>query len=158
MELRLEQLERYKSPAVTVGALFFAFSLFTFILSFPPQRAAAEGVTSTTPPEGNSPLRPLEMHIAHNGLVLLRSARVVSIRGPVMTVSTAWGSTEFRWTVQTDLSHFEKRNFGTRFIDQNGKEGSLRSIQAGSTVTITGTLDSDAREPTINADSVRLLK
>lgn len=158
MELRLEQLERYKSPAVTVGALFFVFSLFIFIFSFPPQKAAAEGVISAAPAEGNTPLRPLEMHIAHNGLVLLRSARVVSIRGPVMTVSTAWGSADFQWIVRTDLSHFEKRNFGTRFINRDGGAGSLGSIPAGSTVTITGTLDPAAAEPTIDADSVRLLK
>ena len=151
-------LERYKSTAVVAGGAFFALSLFAFLFSFPPQRAAAEGVAPAAPPEGNTPLCPLEMHIANNGLVLLRSAKVVSVYGPVITVSTAWGSAEFKWTVRTDLTRFERRNFGTRFINQNGAEGSLQSIQAGSLVTITDTLDPAAQEPTIQADSVRLLK
>jgi len=151
-------LERYKSTAVVAGGAFFALSLFAFLFSFPPQRAAAEGVAPAAPPEGNTPLCPLEMHIANNGLVLLRSARVVSLHGNTITVSTAWGSADFTWTVRTDLSHFESRTFGTRFIDRDGKKGSLSGIKVGSVVTITGALDPVAGEPTIDADSVRLLK
>ena len=147
-------------PAViaTVGAVFFAFSLFAFLFSFPPQRAAAEGVAPAAPAEGSTPLRPLEMHIANNGLVLLRSAKVVSVQGNTIMVSTAWGSADFTWTVRTDTSHFETRSFGTRFIDRDGKKGSLSGINVGSVVTITGALDPTAGEPTIDADSVRLLK
>ena len=151
-------LERYKSVAVVAGGAFFALSLFAFLFSFPPQRAAAEGVAPAAPPEGNTPLCPLEMHIANNGLVLLRSARVVSLHGNTITVSTAWGSADFTWTVRTDLIHFETRSFGTRFIDRDGKKGSLSGIKVGSVVTITGALDPVAGEPTIDADSVRLLK
>lgn len=151
-------LERYKSVSVAVGAAFFAFSLFAFLFSFPPQRAAAEGVVPAAPAEGSTPLRPLEMHIANNGLVLLRSARVVSLQGNTITVSTAWGSADFKWTVRTDLSHFETRTFGTRFIDRDGKKGSISGVKIGSVVTITGALDPVAGEPTIDADSVRLLK
>ena len=151
-------LERYKFVAVMAGTAFFTLSLFAFLFSFPPQKAAAEGIASTVPPEGNTPLRPLEMHIANNGLVLLRSAKVVSVQGDTITVSTAWGSADFTWTVRTDTSHFETRSFGTRFIDRDGKKGSLGGVKVGSVVTITGALDPSAGEPTIDADSVRLLK
>ena len=151
-------LERYKSTAVVAGSMFFAFSLFAFLFSFPPQKAAAEGMASTVPPEGSTPLRPLEMHIANNGLVLLRSAKVVSVQGNIIVVSTAWGSADFTCTIRTDLSHFESRSFGTRFIDRDGKKGSLGGVKVGSVVTITGALDPSAGEPTIDADSVRLLK
>ena len=98
------------------------------------------------------------MHIANNGLVLLRSAKVVSVDGNNITVSTAWGSADFKWIIRIDTSHFDKRNFGTRFIDRDGKKGSLVDVQVGSIVTVTGALDPAAQEPTIDADSVRLLK
>lgn len=155
---RLEDFDQYKPLAVTLGSMFFAFSLFSFLFSFPPQRVAADGVSSATPREGSSPLRPLEMHIANNGLVLLRSAKVVWVQGSVLEVSTAWGSADFTWIIHTDLSHFDKRTFGTRFISRDGGKGSLKDIQEGSLVTITGSLDPTAPEPTIAADSVRLLK
>mgnify|MGYP001586058710 CR=1 FL=1 len=159
MELNLERLERYKSVAVAAGSAFFAFSLFMFLFSFPPQKAEAqESAATANAAAASSHLRPLEMHIANNGLVLLRSAKVVSVAGKVITVRTAWGSADFIWTIRTNASRFETRTFGTRFIDKDGKAGSLGGIYAGALVTITGALDPNAEEPTIDADSVRLLQ
>lgn len=159
MELNLERLEQYKSVAIAAGSAFFAFSLFMFLFSFPPQRAEAqESTAAANTAAASKNLRPLEMHIANNGLVLLRSAKVVSINGKIITVRTAWGSADFTWIVRTNASHFEKRTFGTRFIDKDGKAGSLGGVQAGMLVTITGALDSTAEDPTIDADSVRLLE
>ena len=152
-------LERYKSFAVIAGSAFFAFSLFIFLFSFPPQTAEAqENVAAAKAVAASRHLRPLEMHIANNGLVLLRSAKVVSVSGTTMVVNTAWGSADFKWTVRTNSSHFEARNFGTRMLDRDGKKGSLGSVQPGMLVTITGVLDSTAEEPTVDADSVRLLE
>ncbi len=158
MNLDLD-LERYKSFAVMTGSAFFAFSLFIFLFSFPPQKAEAqENVATANAAVASSHLRPLEMHIANNGLVLLRSAKVVSVSGTTLIVNTAWGSADFTWTVRTNASHFESRSFGTRMLDRDGKKSSFGSVQPGMLVTITGALDSTAQVPTIDADSVRLLE
>ena len=148
------------------SAVFFAFSLAAFFFSLPAQSAAAEGrpaFASASMPAAaaaatGSSLWPLEIHIANNGLILLRSARVVSISGSTLTVSTAWGSSDFTWTVQTNATRFETRDFGTRFLNRDGKKSSLANIQEGDLVTITGALDPAAQEPVIKADSVRNLE
>ena len=147
------------------SAVFFAFSLAAFFFSLPAQSAAAEGrpaFASASMPAAaaaaGSSLWPLEIHIANNGLILLRSARVVSISGSTLTVSTAWGSSDFTWTVQTNATRFETRDFGTRFLNRDGKKSSLANIQEGDKVTITGALDPAAQEPVIKADSVRNLE
>ena len=147
------------------SAVFFAFSLAAFFFSLPAQSAAAEGrpaFASASMPAAaaaaGSSLWPLEIHIANNGLILLRSARVVSISGSTLTVSTAWGSSDFIWTVQTNATRFETRDFGTRFLNRDGKKSSLANIQEGDKVTITGALDPAAQEPVIKADSVRNLE
>ena len=152
-------LERYKSFAVIAGSAFFAFSLFIFLFSFPPQTAEAqENVAAANAVAASRHLRPLEMHIANNGLVLLRSAKVVSVSGITLVVNTAWGSADFMWTVRTNAKKYESRDFGTRMLDRDGKKGSLESVRPGMLVTITGVLDSTAEEPTVDADSVRLLE
>ena len=158
MNLDLD-LERYKSFAVIAGSAFFAFSLLMFVFSFPPQRAEAQGnAAAANTAVASSHLRPLEMHIANNGLVLLRSAKVVSVEGKTITVRTAWGSADFTWIVRTSSSRFEARDFGTRVLDRDGKKGSLGSVRPGMLVTITGALDSTAQAPTIDADTLRLLE
>src|SRR3989344_3491332 len=157
--MSLIDLNRYKSFAVIVGSAFFAFSLFAFLFSFTPQKAEAqESAATANTAAASRHLRPLEMHIANNGLVLLRSAKVVSVEGKTITVRTAWGSADFTWTVRTNVSHFETRSFGTRFLDRDGKKGALGSVQPGILVTISGTLDSAAEAPTIDAATVRLLE
>lgn len=98
------------------------------------------------------------MHIANNGLVLLRSARVVSVDGTTIVVSTAWGSADFAWTVHTNASSYGTHDFGTRFLTYDGKKSSLADMQIGNLVTITGTLDTKAVEPTLDADTVRILE
>jgi len=146
-----------------VSSAFFAFALSAFFLSLPAQRAAAGGTSvpaaaSAPAAATGSSLWPLEIHISNNGLILLRSARVVSISGSTLTVSTAWGSSDFIWTVQTNATRFETRDFGTRFLSRDGKKSSLANIQEGDKVTITGALDPAAQEPVIKADSVRNLE
>lgn len=148
-------------PAVVVlaGTTFFIFALSTFIFSFPTQRATATApaaASAQSAAEGD--VRPLEMHIAANGLVLLRSAKVVSLGGSTLTVSTAWGESDFIWTVRTDAYSYESRTFGTRFLHRDGTKASLNEFHIGDSVTVTGMLDPEASEPVINADSVRLLK
>jgi len=83
---------------------------------------------------------------------------VVSVSGSTITVSTAWGSSNFTWRVLTNATRFETRDFGTRFLNRDGKKSSLANIQEGDKVTITGALDPAAQEPVIKADSVRNLE
>ncbi|MGC9602204.1 MAG: hypothetical protein ABSE76_00455 [Minisyncoccia bacterium] len=143
-----------------VGAIFFfVFSFSVFLFSLPPHKAAAQGTAMSAPAVATGvPLFPSEMHIANNGLTLLRSARVVAVNGTTITVSAAWGSTDFRWIVLTDASSYETHNFGTRFLNRDGQEISPQNVLIGDYVTITGMLDTVAQEPTLNADSVRNLE
>jgi|GEM_PF-3314336 hypothetical protein len=147
-----------------VGAIFFfvfpflVFSFSVFLFSLPPHKAAAEAAVSAPAAAAGVPLFPAEMHIANNGLVLLRSARVVAVHGTTLTVSTAWGTTDFKWVVLTNASSYETHYFGTRFLNRNGQEIAPQNVRAGDYVTITGALDATAQEPTLNADSVRNLE
>lgn len=140
---------------------FFIFSLSAFLISFPqgtlkdrPAVAAAAPIVEAA--SGGKPS--LEVHIANNGLVFLRAAKVVSIDGTTLTVSTAWGSSNFVWTVRTSASSYGTRSFGTRFIDLSGNPVAIDSIRTGDLVTATGMLDSNAKEPALSADMVRILK
>lgn len=152
-------MNRFGPFVAAVGSTFFAFSLFAFLFSFPPQSAAArESVEVANTAAASKHLRPLEMHIANNGLILLRSARVVAVDGKTITVSTTWGSAEFIWLIRTNATRFESRDFGTRFIGRDNQKSTLGEVRVGTLVTVNGTLDSTTKEPTIDADAFRLLE
>lgn len=138
--------------------LFFGLSAAAFVYSLSTERVAAGSVASLTAVPASSDVRPLEVHIANNGQVLLRSARVTSINGETISVSTSWGDSGFTWLVRTDARAYETHKFGTHFINSAGGEESLSDIRPGSLVTITGMLDSSAHSPTIDAGSVRSLE
>ena len=116
MNVYVVPLTRPMAPWLFIGAsaAFCALSLFLFLFSLPPQNVAAAGVATTA--TTTSYVRPLEVHIANDGLVLLRSARVVAISWNTITVSTAWGSTDLSWMVATNASSYGAHDFGTRFI------------------------------------------
>ncbi|HEY5383430.1 MAG TPA: hypothetical protein VIJ88_02665 [Candidatus Paceibacterota bacterium] len=145
---------------LSASIVFFVFSLSIFLFSLPPHKAAAKGTAAASVPAvaAGVPLFPLEMHIANNGLTLLRSARVVTVNGTTITVSTAWGSTNFKWIVLTNASNYETRHFGTRFLNRDGQDIVSQGVSVGDYVTITGMLDTAAQEPTLDADSVRDLE
>ncbi len=133
---------------------FFCLALGAFLFSLlrvAPAAAAAHGQVATT-----KPARPMELHIADNGLVLLRSARIASIEGSTITLSTAWGSTNFTWVVHTNASSYGTREFGTKFLTREGQKIALSNLQIGELVTITGTLADGAQSPTVEAQTVRL--
>ena len=89
----------------------------------------------------------LGLNIANNGLVLVRDARILSIAPYTFTASLSWGSENFTWSVRVP--------YNTKFIHRDGKAGVLADLKEGDTVTITGQLDTNATEPTINAQYVR---
>jgi len=88
-----------------------------------------------------------QVTIANDGLVLLQGARVDSVSNNAMKVDTAWGSTDLQWSVVIES--------GTHFIRADGASGSLDDIRTGDTITVTGTLDQQLAQPTLDAQYVR---
>lgn len=101
----------------------------------------ATGATSSA----NAPM--LEMHIANNGLVLLRGAQVLSIEGKRIRIGQNWGGQRFMWTVQTEKY--------TKIFSQKGEKAELSDITAGDIIKVTGKLIGGGSEPIINADFIR---
>jgi hypothetical protein len=137
-----------------VGALAFAHSLSNplpgdasaFRLLYTASSAAApSNVAFASAAAANAPL---EMHIANNGLVYLKSAVVKSISGSTLTVGIAWGSADFVWTVHS--------SYMTKLWDKDGQKITLADVQVGDQVRITGALDRNAAEPTVQAQIIRL--
>ncbi len=102
--------------------------------------AAASSSASTA-----EPVR--EVHIANNGLTLLRGARVLSVSGNTFVLGMTWGPSEFTWVVQTTYS--------TKFFNQDGEKESVANVHTGDIVTITGKISQGGVKPYISADIVR---
>jgi hypothetical protein len=161
---RSARKQRYPATflfAITIA--FFIFSLSVFLFSLPARNVAAQSraaLPAMAPVvESASGGKPsTEVHIANNGLVLLRAAKVVSVNGTTLTLSTAWGSNTFTWTVRTAASSSGKHNYGTQFIDLHGDAVASGAISSGDLVTVTGMLDTSTKEPTLDADTVRSLQ
>ncbi len=88
-----------------------------------------------------------EVHIANNGLVLLRDARVLSLSGNTVEVGMTWGSSEFTWSIRTD--------FSTKFFDPQGEKMRVTNIHIGDIITVTGNITQSGARPIIDADIVR---
>ena len=101
---------------------------------------ASSTITTTRPPM-------LEIHIANNGLVLLRGARVMSISGSTVHVEMTWGVSHFTWIVQTSSN--------THILTPQGESTTLADIHIGDSVTVTGMLSAHTTESTIDAEFVR---
>jgi hypothetical protein len=89
----------------------------------------------------------LEMHIANNGLTLLRGARVLSVSGSTIRVGIAWSSGLFTWDINTA--------YNTEFFGPTGQKETLADVQPGDIVTATGNLHAGGGEPAIDAQFVR---
>jgi len=145
--------------AITIA--FFTFSLSVFLFSLPSKSSAsyAPAVLSAAPSlVSGTGARTKEIHIANDGLVLLRGARVMSVSGTALTLGMSWGSSTFTWVVNTAASSYGAHDYGTRIIDQSGNKIDLQTIPVGGFVTVTGMFDSNASVPTLNADTVRSLQ
>lgn len=95
---------------------------------------------------GNGSMR--EVHIANNGLMLLRGAQIVSISENTIRVSMEWDSIYFVWEVHT-------KPFSTEFITAKGKKGALADLRTGDILTITGQLTKNGTESIIDAQFIR---
>jgi hypothetical protein len=88
-----------------------------------------------------------EVHIANDGLMLVRGAMVTSITNGTITVSIAWGGASFNWTVTT--------NSNTKFIMASGEKGTIADIQVGNYIDVTGPLTQGGATPIIAAQFIR---
>ncbi len=92
----------------------------------------------------SAPMR--EMHIANNGLILLRGAQIVGENGREMKVRLSWGSSDFTWKLETDTN--------TKFFDTQGQPLTAGDFRVGDFVTVSGALVASGSEPTIQAQFV----
>ncbi|MCR4325335.1 MAG: hypothetical protein NUV59_00830 [Patescibacteria group bacterium] len=106
--------------------------------------AAVAALSAETAPEED---RMQEVHIANNGLVLLRGVRVTSVSGGEILVVMTFGESDLKWTVHT------KR--GTEYFIGGGEKGTLADIAAGDILSVTGMLVKVGEESVIEANYVR---
>src|SRR3989344_2727807 len=139
--------------AILVGVLLFqAGAQLARALNSNPSSAAPENNTVYLAPQNGvasstEKLAIQEVHIANNGLTLLRNARVLSVSGSMIRVRMTWGAADFTWIIQTSYS--------TKFMSAEGEKVSASDIRIGDTVTVTGKIAQNGKEPTVNADIVR---
>jgi RecJ-like exonuclease len=88
-----------------------------------------------------------EIHVANNGLMLVRGAHVVSIDGTTIRAALGWGATNFAWDVQTDAT--------TLYFDATGKRMTYTDLQIGDIITISGMLVPSESQSIIQAQYVR---
>jgi hypothetical protein len=142
-----------RARTLAILGLFFAAGAGAFAFSL--ARITPASAQALSAPAVATDVRPLELHIAQNGLILLRSAKIVSIHGSALTLATNWGSTEFTWVARTNSTQYDAHSFGTKLLARDGSTVGFNDFQIGDLVTVTGTLDGAATEPTIEADSIR---
>ncbi len=91
-----------------------------------------------------------EVHVANNGAVYLRGARITAISSSSITVSSGWGSMDFSWDVVTGI--------GTRYINAKGEAIKRSSLKVGTIVAVTGVLDESAHSASMRGQYIRVSK
>ena len=152
--------------AVSRSGIFAAFAIAiscTFIISGvvhgAPNTAAVAaqqpsvpntgGIGVSLPATSNTPALPMrEVHIANNGAVYLRGARITRIEASSISVRAGWGSMEFDWDVTT--------NVGTHFINAKGETIRIGVLKVGDIVAVTGVLDQSADSASMRAQYIRI--
>ncbi|MDO8514433.1 MAG: hypothetical protein Q7S50_02735 [bacterium] len=139
---------------IAIATVFIAFLYVSEVFSVrvaaaAPQFTAGKVYLGTPAVANAATLKPqmLEMHIANNGLMLLRGATVISNARGTLRVGMTWGSADFIWTITTDS--------GTKFLTSKGVGQAIGDIAVGDTVTVTGMLKSSGPESVVAADYVR---
>jgi hypothetical protein len=140
--------------------IFFFASLFLFFVAtlvftftfFSDTNVVHAKASSWTPPSGKELL---EVHIANDGTILLRGAKVISVSETGLVVGMAWDKTEFTWKVSTNARQYDRRHFGTDLFNSKGARIPLTDIQVGDVILVSGILDTNAAEFSIKADTIR---
>ena len=123
----------------------------TTLPAIPNTGAPAESA-NTVYLSGNPPTQPVvavtqEVHIANNGLTLLRGAHITAVSPDTIEVALSWGGAQFTWNVHTA--------FGTELMDGTGKKVQMNSFHVGDTVTVTGKLQNSGSIPNVVAQYIR---
>ena len=157
---------RKKFPIITSNPLlaifcsfsivFLVFSVIVLLLNYSFSGVEVVKAEETKPIQDRSKLI-LEVHIASTGLVFLQGAKVESIiSSSSFVVSTSWSNTVLSWIINTNESYYDKRHFGTDFLDSRGVNVSMSDISVGDYISVSGVLDTKSIVPTVKADVVRV--
>ncbi len=146
----MERTTREERETVIMQTIF-AITAISFIVLFLCSPFAYYAHAQTVAPKPHTPVLTktpiLEIHIADNGLVLLRGVRVTSVTPDTLSVTSAWDWTYFTWKIQTKLF--------TQFLASSGDKITSGDIHAGDVITITGMLVAGGTGPAVDATFVR---
>lgn len=152
---RIERETLFVTAAIFAASLLWInFSLYTVRAETPPitREAVAAAPVAVGPQEvvpipiKKVPLQ--EVHIANNGMALLRGVRVKSLGTDTLTVETLWESGNFTWNIETYQF--------TKFLNSKGEPSEWKEIHEGDTVTINGILTNGGGSPALKADFIRI--
>jgi len=139
--------------SISVAVFVLGFVLFSFVYSFSDTKIVKAENVVWTPPVGKSIM---EVHLANNGLVYIQGARIESISGTIIEISTSWNTVKLKWTIYTNGSSYGKRRFGTSFLDSNGKELTIKDLRVGGIISVNGVFDLTQAGPTVKAEVIRI--
>ena len=88
-----------------------------------------------------------EVHIANNGLILLRGARVVAVSDSVLHVAMSWSGSDYIWIVNTDS--------GTKFYSSAGTSARREDMRVGDVLSVSGMLLGNGQGTGLHAEYVR---
>lgn len=106
---------------------------------------ATPGIPNTGTPVQNPVV---EVHVAGNGLTLVRGARVISVNGSNLTASTDLENAHMVWSIH------ERPD--AKMFDTSGALLEASAIHVGDIITVTGMLSGSLAVPHIEAEYVRL--
>jgi len=133
------------SLAIIITGIFF-YEVYAQVIPYQKEVSAVGGLpVASATSTASTPMR--EVHIANDGLILVRGARVVANSGNTVTISIIWGGVDFRWIV--DIVD------NTSFLTSSGEKATRVDIQPGDILTVVGMLTQGGSQPTIQASSVR---
>ena len=138
--------------SLTVFSLGLILFCFTYLL--PPTPVVRAEVLHTASVSVSGPVQ--EVHIANNGMVYLQGARVQSVSGTTIVVSTSWNNVNLSWIINTNGSYYGARHFGTSVLDSKGNQLTVTDVSVGNIITVSGVLDVDSTLLTVKADVVRI--
>lgn len=143
--------------AVSMGILLFSIAYYVYSTKIQPARSAfastatAAGAIQVAPSAkmnstSNVYTPILEVHIAHNGLSLIRGARVTQVLNNAVIAMSDWGDFHSEWNVYV--------NSDTKFFNRDGTPGSTTAINVGDYISITGDLRGTVSKPQIIAQFI----
>ncbi|CAN5189111.1 hypothetical protein BH09PAT1_BH09PAT1_8360 [soil metagenome] len=141
--MKTKKLLSLLSLMLVLGSLVFAGSV-----SANEDRMGEDRGNSEQATEAHVTGSKLEVHILNNGRVNVRGAKVTSIAGNTINASTAWGSVNMAWAVNS-LST-------THIVRKAGGVSSIAEVSVGDFISFEGNLVSTSASPIIvNAASIK---